>query len=249
MCPVREPAQERSVRTRQALVHAARRLFVERGYAAVGTQDIVDAAGVGTRGAFYHHFPDKREIFRAVFEAVEDDLATRTAGALGDGGDVIEILRRGLHVFLDASARDPDVQRVVLIDGPSVLGWDEWREREAAHGLGAIAGVLAAAVDARLIAAQPIEPLAHMLLAAVDEVALYVANNADTESARRASSTSLDHLVNGLRAALVPPPPVDPAATGRLRSRPRLPASDRPAPDRSSHASSPPSRPGPRRHP
>ena len=116
--------EERSEATRAALIAAARRLFAERGYAGVGTEEIVRAAGV-TRGALYHHFADKQDLFLAVFHQVQADLAAATTGS--ERGDALDLLIGALQQFLDASADNADVQQVLLIDGPAVLGWDQWR--------------------------------------------------------------------------------------------------------------------------
>src|SRR3954470_24740324 len=129
----REPASrrtqaERSEATRGALIEAARPLFAVRGYAGVGTEQIVRAAGV-TRGALYHHFEGKEGLLAAVYEQIEADLAERIvarAGAVGDDGPLAE-LAAGVDVLLDA-ARDPEVHRIVLLDAPAVLGWERWRE-------------------------------------------------------------------------------------------------------------------------
>jgi len=154
---VKRTQAERSEATRAALIDAARPLFAERGYAGVGAEEIVRAAGL-TRGALYHHFGGKRDLFEAVYEGLEAELAQRIAeGALGGGAtDPLAAMRAGAEMFLQACT-EPDVQRIVLLDGPSVLGWDRWREIAAEHGLGLIEATLQAARsafhDRRIIAA------------------------------------------------------------------------------------------------
>src|SRR3954453_18958320 len=139
---------EQSEATRADLVRAARSLFGERGYAAVGTEEIVRAAGV-TRGALYHHFGGKRELLEAVYRNVEGALTgeiadqTRGAGATAP----LAAMRAGTGRFLDACA-EPEVQRIVLLDAPAVLGWDRWREIASAHGLGLVRARLQAAIAA-----------------------------------------------------------------------------------------------------
>jgi AcrR family transcriptional regulator len=183
--------------TRTALVAAARKLFVTKGYFATGTEEIVAAANVGTRGALYHHFADKQDLFRAVFDQVQTDLAAATV--INERADALDSLAAALQQFLDASAENPDVQRVLLIDGPAVLGWEQWRDLEAEYGLGAITAMLDQAVAQRVIPRQPTAPLAHMLLAAVDEAALYIANADDRRRARNQARRALHQLLNGLR--------------------------------------------------
>jgi AcrR family transcriptional regulator len=197
---VKRTQAERSEATRTALIEAARRLFAERGYGGVGTEEIVRAAGV-TRGALYHHFDGKRELFAAVYEAVEVELAQRIAeGALsGAAADPLAALRAGSEMFLRACT-EPEVQQIALLDGPSVLGWDRWREIAAAHGLGLIEGTLAAAIEAGAIARQPVRPLAHVLMGALDEAAMLVARAADPEAARVEVGRTVELLLGGLSA-------------------------------------------------
>ena len=183
--------------TRAALVAAARKLFVANGYFATGTEDIVAEAAVGTRGALYHHFADKQDLFRAVFDQVQTDLAAATV--INERDDPLDMLTAALQQFLDASAENLDVQQVLLIDGPAVLGWEQWRDLEAQYGLGAITAMLDHAVARGVVAKQPTAPLAHMLLAAIDEAALFIANADDRRQARNQARRALNQLLNGLR--------------------------------------------------
>ena len=192
----RRTQEERSEATRATLIAAARRLFAERGYAGVGTEEIVRAAGV-TRGALYHHFAGKPELLEAVYREVEAEITRKiAAGALG-GSDPLEALRAGSEMFLDACL-EPEVQRIVLLDAPAVLGWERWREIAADHGLGLIEAALAAAMDAGRIARQPVRPLAHVLMGALDEAAMLVARAEDTEAARAEVGATLESLLEGL---------------------------------------------------
>jgi AcrR family transcriptional regulator len=197
---VRRSQAERSEATRTALIEAARPLFAERGYAGVGTEEIVRAAGV-TRGALYHHFDGKRELFEAVYVQLEVELAERIAtGALNAGAEApLDAMRAGAEMFLQACTV-PEVQQIVLLDGPSVLGWDRWREIGAEHGLGLIEATLQAAIDAGAVAPQPVRPLAHVLMGALDEAAMLVARAADPEAARAEVGRTIDTLLGALSA-------------------------------------------------
>lgn len=197
---VKRTQAERSEATRDALIAAARALFAERGYAAVGTEEIVRAAGV-TRGALYHHFDGKRALFEAVYERIELELAQRIAGGALDAGatEPLEAMRAGAEMFLRA-ATEPEAQRIVLLDGPSVLGWDRWREIATEHGLGLIEATLQAAIEAGAIAEQPVRPLAHVLMGALDEAAMLVARAEDPERMRAEVGRTLDALLAGLSA-------------------------------------------------
>ena len=189
----------RSEATRQRLVAAARTMFAERGYAGVGTEQIVQAAGV-TRGALYHQFRDKADLFAAVAETAQAEVARRiTSGAESDGPvDPMTALYAGVRRFLEACA-DPAVERILLLDGPAVIGWQAWRDLADRYGLGLLQHGLQAAMDAGAISPQPVMPLAHVLIGALDECALYVARAADPAAARQQCMAVLTQLLDGLR--------------------------------------------------
>src|SRR5690348_3168479 len=137
----------RSEATRRLLVTAARRLFGARGFAGVGTEEIVRAAGV-TRGALYHQFRDKEDLFAAVFEQVEGELIKRIGEvAAVHAADPLTELRVGAETWLDACA-EPEVLRIVLLDAPAVLGRERWREIALRYGLGLVVAALQLAMDA-----------------------------------------------------------------------------------------------------
>jgi len=187
----------RSEATRQKLVTAARALFGARGYADVGTEEIVRAAGL-TRGALYHQFRDKADLFAAVAEEVEAEVTERVAaGASEAAADPVAELRRGVRLFLDACA-DPEVERIILLDAPAVLGAAAWRDLAARYGLGLVQIALQGAMDAGAIAAQPVVPLAHVIIGALDECALYVAQAEDPPTAREECIAIFDRILRGL---------------------------------------------------
>lgn len=187
----------RAQETRQALITAARQLFTEHGYHAVGVRDFGTLAGV-TRGALYHHFGDKERLFLAVFNAVEEDLQAELAErAKKQRGNTWQRLRSNVQAYLEAATR-PDVQRITLIDGPAVLGWQRWRQLEDTYSLGALTGALKAAMDAKLIRVQPVEPLAHVLLGSIIEAALLLAHSEDPVKRRAELGKALDGFLRGL---------------------------------------------------
>src|SRR2546421_21115 len=151
---------EQSDTTRRALVAAARRLFAEHGFADTPTGAVVEAAGV-TRGALYHHFRDKTALFRAVYEDLEGEVIARVMARIEGVTDPLTMLHRGAEAFLDACL-DPAVQRVVLLEGPSVLGWEQWREIDELYGLGLVRAALQEAMAAGVIRTAPLEPLSHV---------------------------------------------------------------------------------------
>ena len=183
----------RSEATRRLLVAAARTLFGARGYAGVGTEEIVRAAGV-TRGALYHQFRDKADLFAAVAEQVEAEIVNRVAEGAAGAADPVEELSMGMRLFLDACA-DPEVERIILLDAPAVLGWEAWRDLAARYGLGLVQAALQAGIEAGAIISQPVVPLAHVLIGALDEGALYVAGAEDPDMARQECAAILDRIL------------------------------------------------------
>lgn len=176
---------------------AARRLFVEKGYFATGTEEIVSASGVGTRGALYHHFTGKQALFLVVFELVEQDLLAK-ASREARTSDALGRLREGLIGFLRSAAHTPEVQRIILVDGPAVLGWQQWRALEERYGLGAIRRLLERAVAEGTLPPQPLDALTHVLLAALDEAALFIANADDPAAAEIEAVGAVRRLLDGL---------------------------------------------------
>jgi AcrR family transcriptional regulator len=189
---------DRSAATRGALVASARALFAARGFSAVGTEAIVRAAGV-TRGALYHQFADKTELFEAVYEAIEEGLARRLGEliAASNATDPIELMSLGADAWLDA-CREQEVQQIVLLDGPAVLGWERWREIGMCYGLGLIEGLLTHAIEVGRIAPQPARALSHVLAGALDEAGLYIARAEDQTAASGDMRTVIARLVAGL---------------------------------------------------
>jgi len=189
---------ERSAGTRAVLVGAARRLWAARGYAAVGTPEIAAEAGV-TRGAMYHQFADKAALFAAVLEEVEADVTGRLAEQVVASGpqDPGAALRAAVGAWLDA-CEEPEVRRIVLIDGPVVLGWDGFRDVALRHGLGLTEQLLEAAMDAGQLARAPVRALAHVLIGALDEAAMYAATAEDRRAARVEVEAVLAALIDGM---------------------------------------------------
>jgi AcrR family transcriptional regulator len=184
--------------TTAALITAARELFAQRGYAAVGTEEIVQRAGV-TRGALYHHFrAGKEELFRAVLVQVSAEVVQRVASAAAATEDPWEELVLGSEAFLDACAT-PEVQRIVLLDAPSVLDWDVRRAIDADYGLRLLEVALQNAMDAGRVMPGSASAMAQVLAGALDEAAMVVAQADDPVAARAEMSQTVRRLLEGLR--------------------------------------------------
>jgi len=191
---------ERSATTRQALLSAARNLWGERGFTAVGTPEIATTAGV-TRGAMYHQFADKTSLFVAVLEAVEAEVMARLGEAVlaAAPASPIEALHAAADAWLEI-ATEPEIRQLVLLDATSVLGWAGFRDVSLRFSLGMTEQLLAEAVAAGELREQPVRPLAHVLIAAIDEAAMVIADADDEEKAK----AEMTPVVHGLIAALGP---------------------------------------------
>lgn len=194
---VKRKKAEQSEHTRALLVGVARDLFAERGYAATPTEEVVRRAGV-TRGALYHQFKDKRDLFRAVVEDVQQGVMQRVVAALAPITEPWQAVHAGIGAFLDA-CMDPAVQRIVLLDAPSVLSWETWREIDARYGFGLVRNALQGLMALGLIEEQPVDPLAHMLLGALSEGGLVIARAENPVDAREQVGASIARLLRGLR--------------------------------------------------
>jgi AcrR family transcriptional regulator len=188
---------ERRAATTEAILKAGRRLFGEQGFAATTMDDIAEAARVA-KGAVYHHFATKETVFEAVFDQVSRDLVLEIDRAARTERDVLAAMVAGTQHYFAACAKG-DTCQIILRDGPAVLGWERWREIDARHFGGKIPRALAAAMDAGLIARQPVEPLARLLLGAVTEAAVACAGRSDVLKAGGEYSRAFKSLLEALR--------------------------------------------------
>lgn len=183
--------------TRKALIRAARTLFAEKGFHGSGTPEIAEQAGV-TRGALQHHYPKKEDLFLAVFEQVQKEMAQTSVAQEGDElGDTWNRLKANINLFLEA-ATTREVQQIILIDGPAVLGWANWRQLERLYGLGAIELGVLDGIDAGFIRPQDPCPLAHLILSIIHEAALMVANADEPKKAMASSMLAMQTLLSSL---------------------------------------------------
>jgi AcrR family transcriptional regulator len=164
-------------------------LFAERGVDGVSAEELVTAAGV-TRGALYHHFTNKADLFRAVYERMEAELRDELVARLDTVDDPLIALVTSIGWFLDICER-PDVRRIGLVEAPAVLGWQTWREIENAYALGLIVDRLDAAARAGVPLPAPAHVLAPLLFASVIEAALTITAADDPAAARAAVEPAL----------------------------------------------------------
>ena len=201
----RRSQQDRSQATKAELIRAGRELFASHGYANVSAEQIVAAAGL-TRGALYHHVGDKRGLFVAVIEDVEQENTHEITEAIGAADDQWTSIVLGIGRFLDICQR-PDVIQLAMIDAPAVLGWQGWRELEARHGLGMVTEALQGALDSGLLRPAPIPVLAKLVLSSITEAGMIIAHAVDPTTARAQAEQALLLMMTGLLHS-------DPAAAG-----------------------------------
>jgi AcrR family transcriptional regulator len=190
---------EQGATTRGHLVEVARRLFAAHGYGGTSIEAVLKEADV-SRGALYHHFESKDALFAAVLEAVEADVARAIAKAASRVVDPVDALRAGCDAWLKL-ARDPVVRQVALIDAPAVVGWQQWRAIDERYAFGLLKAGLQRAAAAGRLRPEHVELLAHMLLAALAEVALVVARAGDATKAIREGQSAVHELLDRLLRA------------------------------------------------
>ena len=188
---------ERREKTKASILKAARRIFGERGFAAATMDEIAGSARVA-KGAVYHHFATKEAVFEAVFEQVSLDLVADLDRISRAENDPLAAMAAGTQGYFVACSKGPTGQ-IILRDGPAVLGWERWREIDAKHFGGKFPRAIAAAMEAGVIAKQPIEPLARLLLGAVTEAAVAVSGGPDIGKVGTDYARAFRSLLDALR--------------------------------------------------
>jgi AcrR family transcriptional regulator len=192
--PGKRAAQGRA--TRGQLIEVATRLFAEHGYEGTSIEAVLSAAGV-SRGALYHHFAGKEALFEAVVSAVSDQVTMELTEAVRGCVDPLDAMRTAAIAWIGLAA-DPVIQRVVLVDAPSVLGWDRWRAMDDGRTLGTMRAMLQAISDSGRLPAELVGPFSHMILAALDEIVLVIARAPDSEAAVGEGRTAVRALLDRL---------------------------------------------------
>lgn len=197
---MRRTQRSRSEATQAALVSAARTLFGQNGYAAANLADLVADASV-TRGALYHHFSDKSALFEAVATEVAGEVSeTASMVARASGTTTWTRFLNGLRIYIAVVGESQEAQRILLVDGPAVLGWERWRRLQGEVVLpGMIYGIAKLMEEGQLRQGEP-EILAHLILAALNDAAMAVANAPDPGSLREPVMDALTQLIEGLRS-------------------------------------------------
>ena len=190
---------EHAEATRAALLKAARKLFAERGFAGVSSEQIAQSARV-TRGALYHHFKDKKDLFSALCDEMGVEMSTRVEEAAMPlvAEEPWAAMFAGIGAFLDA-CMEGDFHRIVILEAPSVDGWQEWRNHAEKHELGLIKMALELLMETGEMRKQPIDTLSWMIFAILNEGAMLIAHAKDRKTARQEVGATIQTLLEGLR--------------------------------------------------
>jgi AcrR family transcriptional regulator len=189
--------EERRLTTRTAIIEAAQRLFGSAGFDVTTMDDIAKKAGVA-KGAVYHHYKNKREVFEAVFEAVSADLVATMLSKVDGGDDAVGMLVQSAQLFFDLCA-EPQVSRILLQEGPAVLGHADWHRLDARHFGGLVTAALGGAMEAGAIREQPMAPLSRVILSAIQAAAIDCAAQDDFDSAAKDYLIVFRGLLEGLK--------------------------------------------------
>jgi AcrR family transcriptional regulator len=192
--PGKRVAQGRA--TRGQLIEVATSLFAENGYESTSIEAVLAAAGV-SRGALYHHFAGKEALFTAVLETVSERITAEITEIISGCTDPLDAIRTGALAWIDL-AGDPVIQRVMLVDAPSVLGWEQWRAMDEGRTAGAMRAMLQAVSDTGRLPQELVGPFSYMILAALDEAAMVVARAPDSRAAVAESRQAVEELLNRL---------------------------------------------------
>ena len=195
---MRRRQADRSDTTRRAIIDAARALLTEQGYEHTRIEQIAERAGM-SKGALYHHYRDKADVLAAVYEHLCREMTERLLLSVEPGADPLDSLATGLRLFLQV-ASDPEYRQIALIDAPAGLGWERWRQIDAAGGgFGLLLTALKAAAAADLIAPDHLEDRAHLFMAAVSEAALLIARSPHPDKSRTVMADLLVEQLDALR--------------------------------------------------
>jgi AcrR family transcriptional regulator len=187
---------EQAAATQKTLVRVGRRLFAKRGFDGTSAEEIVAAAQL-TRGALYHHYDGKEGLFRAVVRDLMAEVHQRLARSSQRARSPLEAVELGIGAFLKACT-EPAYQRILLIDGPAVLGWPAWRQLDLEYGLGLLKKGLEAAVAAGQLELEDVETSTHVLAGALIDAAMLIGRDPKDASLRGRVERAVLGLVRGL---------------------------------------------------
>ncbi|MED4754843.1 TetR/AcrR family transcriptional regulator [Brevibacillus choshinensis] len=195
---MKQSKEEQKKATIRKLTEVARVYFSDQGYADASMEDMVKEAGL-TRGALYHHFGSKEGLFHAVLEMVQTEVAERVETEAAKSEDMWEQLLLGCHAFVSAAIESPN-RRIMLIDGPSVLGWETWRKMNQQNSMRLLHDQLQLMKEYGYLKPVSITSLTHLLSGAMNEAILWVCQMPDQQQALVEATSSLTLMLEGFKA-------------------------------------------------
>ncbi len=195
---MKQSKEEQKKATIRKLTEVARVYFSELGYADASMEEMVKEAGL-TRGALYHHFGNKEGLFHAVLEMVQAEIAERVETEAAKSEDVWEQLIFGCRAFISAAVESPN-RRIMLIDGPSVLGWETWRRMDEQHSMRLLHDQLQEMQEQGHLKPVSITSLTHLLSGAMNEAVLWISQLPEAQQALDEVTESLVLMLEGFRA-------------------------------------------------
>ena len=190
--------KQQAADTRKRLMKLARSEFARAGYAGLSLEKLVGRAGL-TRGALYHQFEDKMDLFRAVLEEAQGEILAAIEESFSSVEDPWQGLRLGCHAFVETASR-VDLRRIVLVDGPAVLGWHEWRRIDAQNGVRELRKGLEELMNSGVLKRLPLDALSYMLSGAMNEAALWLAEQKQEAKSLADAQAVLDRFLDSLMA-------------------------------------------------
>jgi AcrR family transcriptional regulator len=188
---------EQGRKTSADLVRIARQLFSRRGYANTSMEEIVRKAGV-TRGALYHHFSGKKGLFCAAFEDAQTEIGRRINQAIEGRGSTWDKLVSSTFAFFEACS-DPELQQILLIDAPAILGWDVWRRVDEKKTHDTLRSLIKELIDKKVIQPLPLQPITHLIAGAANEAVLFIAQSEDPKRTFEEAWSAMEALLRSLR--------------------------------------------------
>lgn len=189
---------EQKQQTMQKLIEVAREMFSKKGYADAAMEDIVKQAGV-TRGALYHNFGSKEGLFEAVLASVQQEIGERVEAEAAKSEEPWQQLILGCLAFV-SSAVEQRNKRILLIDGPSVIGWEKWRRMDEENSMRHLREQLQTMQEQGYLRPVCIDALAHLLSGAMNEAVLWISETPDQEKSLEEISAAMTLLLEGYRS-------------------------------------------------
>jgi AcrR family transcriptional regulator len=187
--------KEDTTHTINKIIEVAQIYFTKHGYASSTLEDIAKESEL-TRGSIYHHFKNKKGLFMVVLESIQKEIAVRIETEAEKKKDIWEQLLSGCQAFVVAAV-EPQNKQILLIDGPAVLGWDTWRSIDERNSMRLLRGQLKIMKENGYLENVPIDPLAHCLSGALNELSLWMAHMPNYQESLESTMEIISQMLKG----------------------------------------------------